>query len=109
MRYFVIILGVCVLAVAGILGQRGRYFSKPPLYIFPDMEWQLKLRPQKENGSFTNGLSSQLPVPGTIARSVPIQTSSGAVFTFEDAPYNTGGTYGKINFVEKKPTTITNH
>src|SRR5437763_8956470 len=106
MRYFVIILGVCVLAVAGILGQRGRYFSKPPLYIFPDMEWQLKLRPQKENSFFTNGLTSQLHVPGTIARSVPIQTSAGEVFPFEDAPVNTGRITGTTNFIENNPLAI---
>ena len=66
MRYFLIIFGLCVVVVMGILGKRGDHFRKPPLYIFPDMEWQLKLRPQKENAFFTNGLSSQLPVAGTI-------------------------------------------
>jgi hypothetical protein len=44
MRYFVLIFGLCVLVVMGILGKRGSHFRKPPLYIFPDMEWQLKLR-----------------------------------------------------------------
>ena len=107
MRYFLIIFVVCVLAVGGILGKRGTHFRKTSLYIFPDMEWQLKLRPQKENGFFTNGLSSQLPVPGTIARSVPIQTSSGAVFPFEIAPVNTGRTTGTTNFVENNPMPIT--
>ena len=90
MRYFLIIFAVCVLAVAGVLGKRGSHFRKPSLYIFPDMEWQLKLRPQKENSFFTNGLSSQLQIPGTIARSSPLQTVSGAVFPYEDAPVNTG-------------------
>ena len=107
MRYFLIILGVCVLAVGGVLGKRGTHFRKPPLYIFPDMEWQLKLRPQKENGFFTNGLSSQFPVPGTIARSVPLQTAGGAVFPFEDAPVNTGHVTGTTNFVENNPLPIT--
>ena len=41
---------------------RERTFRKPPLYIFPDMERQLKLRPQKDNTFFTNGISSQMPV-----------------------------------------------
>ena len=107
MRYFLVIFGVCVLAVMGILGKRGDHFRKPPLYIFPDMEWQLKLRPQKENGFFTNGLSSQLPVSGTIARSVPLQTAGGAVFPFEDAPVNTGHVTGTTNFVENNPLPIT--
>ena len=72
MRYFLAIFALCVVATVGILGVRGTHFRRPPLYIFPDMEWQLKLRPQKPNAFFTNGISSQLHVPGTIPRSAPI-------------------------------------
>jgi len=107
MRYFLVIFGVCVLAVMGVLGKRGEHFRKTPLYIFPDMEWQLKLRPQKENGFFTNGLSSQLPVAGTIARSTPIRTASGSVYPYEDAPVNTGRVAGTTNFIENNPLPIT--
>ena len=107
MRYFLLIFGVCVLAVVGVLGKRGSHFRKPPLYIFPDMEWQLKLRPQKDNGFFTNGLSSQLPVPGTIARGAPIQTVVGPVYPYEDAPVNTGRITGTTNFIENNPLPIT--
>ena len=39
---------------------------------------------------FTNGVSSQLPPPGTVARSEPIPTLYGPVYPFEDAPVNTG-------------------
>ena len=107
MRYFLLIFGVCVLAVVGVLGKRGTHFRKPSLYIFPDMEWQLKLRPQKENGFFPNGLSSQLPVPGTIARGAPIQTVAGPVYPYEDAPVNTGRITGTTNFIENNPLPIT--
>ena len=107
MRYFLIIFAVCVLAVGGVLGKRGSHFRKPPLYIFPDMEWQLKLRPQKANTFFTNGLSSQLQLPGTIARSTPLQTVTGPVFPFEDAPVNTGRLTGTTNFIENNPLPIT--
>jgi hypothetical protein len=106
MRYFILILGVCVLAGAGILGKRGSHFRKPPLYIFPDMEFQLKLRPQKESAFFTNGLTSQLPVPETIARSTPIQTATGPVYPYEDSPVNTGRSTGTTNFVENNPMPI---
>lgn len=107
MRYFLAVFAVCVIAVVSILGFRGSHFRKPPLYIFPDMEWQLKLRPQKPNGFFENGLSSQLPVPGTIARAKPIQTAAGPVFGFEEAPVNTGRIAGTTNFVETNPMAIT--
>src|SRR4051812_45071256 len=107
MRYFFAIFIVVVLAVVGILGFRGSKFRKPPLYIFPDMEFQLKLRPQKEDAFLKSGLSSQLPVPGTVARSTPLQTTKGAVFPFEDSPVNTGHVTGTTNYVETNPLPIT--
>jgi mono/diheme cytochrome c family protein len=107
MRYFIAIFALCAVATVGMLGFRGSHFRKPPLYIFPDMEWQLKLRPQKPNAFFPNGLSSQLPVAGTIARSAPIQTSTGPVYPYEDAPVNTGRITGTTNFVEVNPLPIT--
>lgn len=107
MRYFTALLLVSCIAVVGVLGLRGRHFRKTPLYIFPDMEWQLKLRPQKPSGFFANGRTSQLPVPGTIARSAPIQTAAGVVYGYEDAPVNTGRITGTTNFVEINPMPIT--
>jgi mono/diheme cytochrome c family protein len=71
------------------------------------MEWQLKLRPQKPNGFFANGLSSQPHVAGTIPRSAPIQTATGPVYPYEDAPVNTGLIPGTTNFVELNPLPIT--
>jgi mono/diheme cytochrome c family protein len=107
MRYFLAILLVSSLAIVGLLGFRGTHFRKPPLYIFPDMEFQLKLRPQKTSGFFANGRTSQLPVPGTIARSAPIQTGAGLVYPYEDAPVNTGFITGTTNFFENNPMPIT--
>jgi mono/diheme cytochrome c family protein len=110
MRYFVYFLltfAVCVAVVVAIAGRRGGISRKPPIYIFPDMDRQLKLRPQNANGFFTNGFSSQLPVAGTVARSQPIQTVSGPVYPFEDSPVNTGRVLGKTNFVENTPLPVT--
>lgn len=107
MRYFFLFFLLSILAAIGVLGFRGTHFRKPPLYIFPDMEWQLKLRPQKPNGFFANGISSQPQVPGTIARGAPIQTVDGAVYPYVDAPVNTGMTPGTTNFVTTNPLPIT--
>jgi hypothetical protein len=107
MRYFLGIFVLSVLCVVGILGFRGSHFRKPPIYIFPDMEWQPKLRPQKPNAFFANGISSQLPVAGTIPRSTPLRTSAGEVYPFEDAPVNTGLLPGTTNYVELNPLPIT--
>src|SRR5712672_2132986 len=109
MRYLaaITIFVLLILVTLGVLGPRGRHFQKPPLYIFPDMEFQPKLRPQKPNTFFTNGLSSQLPVAGTVARANPIQTVSGSVYPFEDSPVNTGHITGTTNFIEINPLAIT--
>jgi mono/diheme cytochrome c family protein len=98
-------------AVVGILGFQGRVSHKPPveLYsdkIFPGMDRQPKLRPQKPFDFFPNGVSSQLPPAGTIARSEPIQTVDGAVYRFEDSPVNTGKISGTTNFVETNPLPV---
>jgi len=105
--YIILILLTGVAVGVGIAGRQGRLSRKPPIEVFPDMDRQLKLRPQQPNDFFTNGLSSQLPPPGTIARSQPVQTVNGAVWPFEDAPVNTGRVTGTTNFVETNPLPVT--
>jgi mono/diheme cytochrome c family protein len=107
MRYVLVILAVCAVAVIAIAGKRGSLSRRPSIEVFPDMDRQLKLRPQQPNGFFANGLSSQLPVEGTVARSKPIQTINDPVFPFENAPVNTGKIAGTTNFVETNPLTVT--
>jgi hypothetical protein len=75
--YIILILLTGVAVGIGIAGRQGRLSRQPPIGVFPDMDRQLKLRPQQPNDFFTNGLSSQLPPPGTIARSQPLQTVNG--------------------------------
>ena len=107
MRYFIALFVLTVLAVVGTLGFRGSQFRKPPLYIFPDMERQLKLRPEKPDTFFANGFSSQPHLPGTVPRSAPIETRDGEVYPYQDAPVNTGLVTGTTNFVEINPMPIT--
>jgi mono/diheme cytochrome c family protein len=110
MRHVIAILLVSAAlgaAIVGIAGFRGHLSRKPPIEIFADMNRQPKLRPQKPDGFFANGVSSQLPPPGTIARSRPLQTRDGPVYSFEDAPVNTGKIPGTTNFVETNPLPVT--
>lgn len=97
MRYFVIGFFALVLAVVAVAGFRGGKSTKPPIELFPDMDRQAKLRPQVANAFFASGVSSQLPVPGTIPRGAP----------YQDTPYNTGKETGTTNFVENMPVTVT--
>jgi mono/diheme cytochrome c family protein len=111
-RYLGIIISFALIgaalgaAVVGIAGLRGEISRKPPIEVFSDMDRQPKLRPQKPDGFFANGVSSQLPPPGTIARSQPVQTAAGPVYSFEDSPVNTGKISGTTNFVETNPLTV---
>jgi hypothetical protein len=106
MRYFLTIFAIAVVLVLVIAGTRGSLSRRTPLQVFPDMDVQTKLRPQTPNGFFANGRSSQLHVPGTVARSVPILTRNGEVYPYEDHPVNTGRLPGVTNFVELNPMTV---
>ena len=105
--YIILILLTVVAVGVGIAGRQGRLSRQPPIEVFPDMDRQLKLRPQQPNDFFPNGLSSQLPSRGTVARSEPLQTVNGPVYDFEDAPVNTGRVTGSTNFVETNPLPVT--
>jgi hypothetical protein len=107
MRYFLLLFGVAVLAVLLIAGKRGDLSRNRPIQIFPDMKRQLKLRPQTANGFFANGLSSQLPPPGTIAQEKPLLIGGKKVYSFDDSPVNTGRVPGTTNFVELSPVPVT--
>ena len=107
MRHFLAIFVLCVLATVSVLGFRGCHSRRPPLYIFPDMERQPKLRPQTANAFFANGLSSRLPVEGAIPRSGPIQVGDKLVYPWQDTPVTTGRVTGTTNYVELNPMPVT--
>jgi mono/diheme cytochrome c family protein len=97
MRYFLLVFGVAVIAIMAIAGKRGDMSRRPPIELFPDMDRQPKLRPQAANSFFRDGLSSQQPVAGTIARGTP----------WQDTPENTGKIPGTTNWVQTIPIPVT--
>ncbi|MFN3408824.1 MAG: c-type cytochrome [Limisphaerales bacterium] len=105
-KYFLLPFLVIVVVGVAIAGKRGDLSRRPPIEVFPDMDRQLKLRPQQPNAFFPNRISSQPHPEGTIARSTPIQTAAGPVYPFEDAPVNTGRIPGTTNFVELNPMAL---
>lgn len=107
MRYFLLIFGVCVVLVMLIAGKRGDLTRNRPLYIFPDMKRQLKLRPMTPNGFFANGVSSQLTPPGTVAQAKPMLVGNQKIYPYEDVPANTGCVTGTTNFVANNPFPVT--
>lgn len=106
MRYFLLVFGLVVVAVVLIAGKRGDLSRNRPIQIIPDMKRQAKLRPQEANSFFANGVSSQLPQPGTIAQEKPLVVAGQEVFSFDDHPVNTGRVTGSTNFVEVNPFPV---
>jgi hypothetical protein len=94
--YFCLGFLLLSLATFAILGKRGSMSRKPPIEIFPDMDRQPKIRPQTPSAFFADGLSSRLPVEGTVARGSH----------WADIPLNTGHETGKTNFVEINPLPV---
>lgn len=68
MRYFFLAYALIALLVVGIFGIRGQKFTKPPVRIFPDMDTQDKLKAQKADAFFADGIGSRLPVSQTQPR-----------------------------------------
>lgn len=97
MRYLLLVFGVTVIAVMVVAGKRGDMTRRPPIELFPDMDRQPKLRPQAANSFFRDGLSSQQPIAGTIARGS----------AWQDSPENTGRIPGTTNFVATIPVPVT--
>jgi hypothetical protein len=107
MRYFLLIFGLAVVGVMLVAGRQGDLTRNRPLQIFPDMKRQAKLRPQTANSFFANGITSQLPPSGTVAQEQPLRVAGREVYSFEDAPVNTGRVAGATNFVELNPFPVT--
>lgn len=94
--YFCLGFLLLSLATFAIAGKRGSLSRKPPIEIFPDMDRQPKIRPQTPSAFFDDGMSSRLPVEGTVARGSH----------FADLPINTGHVTGATNFVEINPLPV---
>jgi hypothetical protein len=111
MRYFLAGFILCCVLVVSIAGFRGGISRKPPWEIFPDMDRQLKLRPQNIDTFFADDRSSRPPIPGTIPRDPAFHLSQGGsnvlAYPYQDLPVNTGRVTGTTNFVETNPFEIT--
>lgn len=66
-RLGVLVAGAAVF-VLSVSVARGCPFRQPPIHLNPNMDDQMKYRPQASSEFFASGATSQLPVPSTIAR-----------------------------------------
>ena len=71
MRYFNLAVLLAVIAVIAMAGFRGHHFGKPPFEIFPDMNYQPKVKDQQASAFFADGVAARPPIDGTIAEEMP--------------------------------------
>jgi mono/diheme cytochrome c family protein len=71
MRYFNLAVLLVVIAVVAMAGFRGHHFRGTPFELFPDMNYQPKVKDQQPSNFFADGMASRPPVPGTIAEEMP--------------------------------------
>ena len=81
LRAFFLIFFLVSVAVVSVLGFRGTRTTNPPIMIFPDMDYQPRVRPQGQLGFFADNRGMRPPVPGTVPMGyeMPVKQSAGNV------------------------------
>ena len=90
LSYFFLAFALVVLGVFTIAGFRGDHFSKPPFEIFPDMNYQDKLKDQQPSAFFPDGAGDRTPVPGTVALEMPGVNDYWATGKWDATHWGTG-------------------
>jgi len=90
MRYFHLAVLLAVIAVIGMAGFRGHHFQKPPFELFPDMNYQPKVKDQQPSSFFADGMASRPPVDGTIAEEMPAVLDYWATGKFDATHWGDG-------------------
>lgn len=104
MRWYFLILFVIAVTLAAGIGPRGAKFTKPPLYIFPDMDWQDKVKAQKPSDFFADGSGARRPVSNTVPLGHEFPVSEELAFA--PGEYFLGGTFGDY-FGDGMPGEVT--
>jgi len=90
LRYFFLALFFAVVAVVSIAGFRGQHFQKPPFEIFPDMNYQDKVKDQQPSAFFADGVASREPIPGTVAEEMPAELDYWATGKWDESHWGDG-------------------
>jgi mono/diheme cytochrome c family protein len=90
LRYFFLGLLVAIVAVIATAKWRGHHFTAPPFEIFPDMNYQDKVKDQQPSKFFADGNSARPPIPGTVAMEMPAQNDYWATGKYDDTHWGNG-------------------
>ena len=97
MKYFLTLYILAIVTLIGVAGFRGDVSRKPPIEVFPDMDRQMKLRPQEPNAVFGNDRSFSKLCGG----------DDLSWHALPGHPMNTGRISGSTNWVETAPVALT--
>jgi len=90
LRYLFLGLAIAVIGIITTAKWRGHHFSQPPFEIFPDMNYQDKVKDQQPSAFFADGNSARLPVPGTVAMEMPAKNDYWATGKWDDSHWGNG-------------------
>jgi mono/diheme cytochrome c family protein len=90
LRYIFLALALAAVAVVATAGLRGHHFSQPPFEIFPDMNYQDKVKDQQPSVFFADGRGDREPAPGTVAEEMPAVNDYWATGKWDDSHWGTG-------------------
>jgi mono/diheme cytochrome c family protein len=90
LSYIFLGLLLAVIGVVAIAGFRGDHFTHPPLELFPDMNYQDKVKDQQPSAFFADGNSAREPIPGTVAEEMPAVNDYWATGKWDEAHWGDG-------------------
>ena len=90
LRYLFLGLAIAVIGIITTAKWRGHHFSQPPFEIFPDMNYQDKVKDQQPSAFFADGNSARLPIPGTVAMEMPAKNDYWATGKWDDTHFGNG-------------------
>jgi mono/diheme cytochrome c family protein len=85
-----IVFVLLVITVVSIAGFRGDKFTKPPFEIFPDMNYQEKVKDQVPSAFFADGMGARPPISGTVAEEMPGQNDYGSTGKWDETHWGDG-------------------
>jgi mono/diheme cytochrome c family protein len=98
MRYFYYIFGFSIVALISCLGLRGWRSQEPPVWLFPDMDYQDKYLPQGRNHFFADQRHDRPKPAGTVARGSALDLAHVLSPDYRHTPSDQPALYsGKLN------------
>jgi mono/diheme cytochrome c family protein len=90
LSYSFLALAFFVIIVVALFGYRGHHFTRPPFEIFPDMNYQDKVKDQVPSDFFADGRAAREPIPGTVALEMPAQNDYWATGKWDATHWGDG-------------------